>query len=190
MKSPFSLQSVQHNDQITQYRTRAKSDAENPLIEHNIFVCESRAYRRLKDRGLCDKGFVPQFYGTIEQIQPKSWRPHLDMFLQHELLPNAILIEYIPNMQMMDLRTFSTNRLHKLANILKEIHAAKVLHRDPYPRNMMVVPGDPDRVLWIDFDRAQTYSGPLTPRQQEWFEFEVELMKEFVEGLVSHTILH
>ena len=110
------------------------------------------------------------------------------MFLQHELLPNAILIEYIPHMEIMDLPTFSTDRLDKLVSILKEVHHAKVLHRDPYPRNMMIVPGNPDRVLWIDFDRAQTYSSPLTASQREWFRSDNQVMKEFVEGLVSRVI--
>ncbi len=174
----------------TQYRTREKCDAENPLIEHNLFICESRAYRRLKEKGFCDKGTVPQFFGTIEQIQPDLWKPHLDMFLEHELLPNAILIEYIPRMQMIDLPTFSTDRLNKLVGILEEMHNTKILHRDPYPRNMMIVPGNPDRVLWIDFDRAQTYSAPLTKRQREWFHDEDQLMKEFAEGLVSDLPKH
>jgi serine/threonine protein kinase len=112
------------------------------------------------------------------------------MFLNDEFLPNAILIEYIPKMQMIDLSTFSKDRLDKLVSILKEIHGAKILHRDPYPRNMMVVPGNPDRILWIDFDRAQIYSNPLTPRQREWFDGEAELMKELAEGLVSPMIYY
>ena len=175
-----------------QYRRSPKSDAENPLIEHDIFTCESTAYRRLKEKGLCDKGIVPQFFGTMEQIQPELWKPHLNMFLEHDLLPNAILIEYIPDMQMIDLPTFSPDRLDKLASILDEIHDTKVLHRDPYPRNMMIIPGNPDRVLWIDFDRAQTYSysEPVTAQQQEWFNFENQMMKELAEGLVSHMIQH
>lgn len=115
------------------------------------------------------------------------WRPHLDMFLRDEFLPNAILIEYIPHMQMIDLQTFSTDRMNKFVNILKDIHRAKVLHHDPYPRNMMVVPGDPERILWIDFDRAQTYSGELTPRQQKRFDHEVELVDYFAKALVSGT---
>lgn len=121
----------------------------------------------IERKRLCDKGSTPQFFGTLEQIQPKQWKPHLDMFLQHDLLPNAILIEHIPHMEMMDLPTFSTDRLNKLVSILKEIHVAKVLHRDPCPRNMMIVPGRPDRVLWIDFDRVQIYSSPLTASQRD-----------------------
>jgi hypothetical protein len=29
---------------------------------------------------------------------------------------------------------------------------------DVYPRDMMIIDGDPERVGWIDFDKAQTFS--------------------------------
>jgi Lipopolysaccharide kinase (Kdo/WaaP) family len=140
----------------------------------------------LKERGLCDKGFVPQYYGSVKEIQPKLWSPHLDTFLDDLLLPNAILIEYIPHMQMLDLLTFSAARLQQLVTIMNEIHQANILHGDPYPRNMMVVSGETERVLWIDFDRAQTYTAPLTERQQKGLDFEAELVAEFADGLVSN----
>lgn len=186
----FPIEAAKYAEPYVQFRIIPESDAETPLIEHSIFFCERTAYRRLKEKGLYDKGVVPQFFGTIEHLQPTLWKPHLDMFLRHKLLPNATLIEYIPRMQMIDLPTFSTPRLDNLVSILKEIHRAKVLHRDPYPRNMMIVPSNPDRVLWIDFDQAQTYFKSLTARQKEWFEDEDDLMREFVEGLVSHMMKH
>ncbi|KAL1999981.1 hypothetical protein VTN02DRAFT_3711 [Thermoascus thermophilus] len=34
------------------------------------------------------------------------------------------------------------------------MHQAKILHSDPKPRNMMIAE---NRVLWIDFDSAQTF---------------------------------
>lgn len=47
----------------------------------------------LKDRGLCDRGIVPQFYGTIDQIDPKDYLPYLEMFLEDKYPPNAILLD-------------------------------------------------------------------------------------------------
>jgi hypothetical protein len=170
---------------VNQYRNQAKSDIGNPLIERNVFNCESTAYRRMKERGLCDEGFVPQFYGIIKEIRPELWKPHLDMFLDHDLSPNAILVEYVPHLQMVDLSTFSRDLLQRLVTILEAIHGAKVLHMDPYPRNMMIVVGTPDRALWLDFDRAQTFSDPLTPQQQVWFDEEMEMMVYFAKALVS-----
>ena len=110
----------------------------------------------------------------------------MDIFLDDSWSPSAVLIEYVANMHQMDLSTFSKSRLASLRAILGEIHDAKVLHDDVYPRNMMVVPGQPDRILWIDFDSAQTFpeNEPLTSRQQKWVTMEIQSMDYFVDGLV------
>ncbi|KAE8151285.1 hypothetical protein BDV25DRAFT_139003 [Aspergillus avenaceus] len=130
-------------------------------------------------------GVIPNFYGTIRNIQPAAW-PNLHMFLDDALLPNAILIEYIPNLQSIDLSNFSVKRLAKLREILDSIHQAQVLHGDPKPRNMMVSLGEYERVLWIDFDSAQTFSeGNLSPRQEKWIEEEVEMVDYFVNALAQ-----
>ena len=86
----------------------------------------------------------------------------------------------------MDLSTFSKSRLASLRAILGQFQEAKVLHSDADPRNMMVVFGKLDKVLWIDFDSAQTFpeNKPLTQRQQEWMELEIQRMDYFVYGLV------
>src|SRR5271156_6562794 len=101
------------------------------------------------------------------------------MFLDESWSPNAVLIEYVADMHQMDLSTFSKSRLASLRAILGEFHEAKVFHGDADPRNMMVVvSGKPDRVLWIDFDTAQTLpkNKPLTQRQQGWMELEIQRM--------------
>jgi hypothetical protein len=110
----------------------------------------------------------------------------LDMFLDDPWPPNAVLIEYVADMYQMDLSTFSKSRLASLRAILGEIHDAKIYYGDAYPRNMMVVSGKPDRVLWIDFNSAQTLpeNDLLTPRQQKWMVREIQRMDHFVNGLV------
>lgn len=140
----------------------------------------------MKIKGLCSKGVVPDFYGTITKIQPALW-PGLHMFLEDKLAPNAIVIEYIPNMQPINLFNFSKLRLMKLRHILNEIHQARVYHGDPKPRNMMICSGEQERVLWIDFDTSQTFSesGDLSSRHQSWVEEEVEMMDYFAENLVG-----
>jgi hypothetical protein len=115
---------------------------------------------------------------VIEWIEPREWKPHLDIFLDDSWSPSAVLIEYVADMYQMDLST--------LRAILGQFHEAKVLHGDADPRNMMVISGKPDRVLWIDFDSAQTLpeNKPLIQRQQEWMELEIQRMDYFVYGLV------
>lgn len=112
------------------------------------------------------------------------------MFLNDKLPPNAILIEYIPNLQQIDLSNYSPKRLAKFREILDDIHAAGVLHADPKPRNMMVSLSEDDRVLWIDFDSAQTFpeGGDLSPRQRKWVEGEDEMVDYFVDALVRFRL--
>lgn len=112
------------------------------------------------------------------------------MFIGDKSPPNAILMEYIANMESISLSNFSEHRLAELYHILKDIHRVGVLHGDPYPRNMMIAQGEQDRVLWIDFDSAQTFSeAPFSPKQEKWFKEETEMMDWFVKDLVGRNQL-
>lgn len=79
----------------------------------------------------------------------------------------------------------------KFRRILDDIHEANVLHGDPMPRNMMVsVSGDEERVLWVDFDSAQTFPDDGShPRQKVWVEGEDELVDYFIVALVRFSVL-
>jgi hypothetical protein len=144
----------------------------------------------LKKRGLCDRGITPQFYGTIEKLDPKLHQPYLNMFLDDKYPPNAILLEYIPNMRRLDAGNYTKMRMENFIKGLDEIHKALVEHSDPHPRNMMVVEGDPERAIWIDFDRAQTFHlDTLTEEQKEWIAFEDKLVAEVGRDMVSNTLM-
>ncbi|KAE8353789.1 hypothetical protein BDV28DRAFT_156732 [Aspergillus coremiiformis] len=168
------------------YHGRLPSEDDSPDLDVNLFVCESTAYHRLRSNGFCTRGVIPEFYGTIRKIQPADW-PNLRMFLDDELPPNAILIEYIPNLQQIDLSNFSKQRLAELRQILGDFHNVNVLHGDARPRNMAVSLGEQERVLWIDFDSAQTFpEGEKRSQMQEiWIEEEVKTMDYFVDALAQ-----
>ncbi|EEH18017.2 hypothetical protein PABG_00580 [Paracoccidioides brasiliensis Pb03] len=70
-------------------------------------------------------------------------------------------------------------RMDNFLKGIQEIHGAGVRHRDPKPRNMMIVKGDSERVVWIDFDRAETYNLPVTDEQKRLLDEEEE---EIVRG--------
>lgn len=171
---------VHHGRPVSKYASR--------FSEWDLFVRESTAYRRLKEKGLCDRGVVPDFYGTITNIQSAHW-PSLHYFHEDKLPANAILIEYIPNMHQIDLSNFSDKYLLKFRDILSEINRVGILHDDTYPRNMMISSGEQaenDRVLWIDFDSAQTLPlDSLSQRHKEWFQSEARMMQEFVDALTK-----
>ncbi|KKA19530.1 hypothetical protein T310_6487 [Rasamsonia emersonii CBS 393.64] len=152
--------------------------------ELDIHVLESTAYRRLKQHGLCDRGLVPQFYGTIEKIDPWCYQPDLKDFLEDIYPPSAILLEYIPDLEMIQLQNYTNKRMDNLIEGLKELHKALIRHGDPKPRNMMVVKNDPERVIWIDFDRAETYDqDQMTQKQKALIKEEEEIVISFKDCL-------
>lgn len=163
------------------FHDRVRSKWAPVTVKQPFLIRESTAYQRLKTPGFCNRAVIPDFYGTVKKTQPALWSG-LDMFLEDKLPPNAILIEYIPNMQQIDLSNFSKDRLETLRRILEDTHQARALHGDPMPRNMMVAA---DRMLWIDFGSAQTFPDdrdiPLPPKQEMWVRNE----DEFIENLAG-----
>ena len=135
---------------------------------------------------MCARGLVPDFFGSMRKFDPTPCQPHLKMFLADEYPPSAIFLEYIPNLEMISLQTYTPQRMQNLISAIQEINRAFVLHNDPKPRNMMVVKDDPERVVWLDFDRAKTYDEQLvTDEERQSLEEEVEMVTDFQQCLVS-----
>ncbi|CAG8946999.1 unnamed protein product [Penicillium salamii] len=65
---------------------------------------------------------------------------------------------------------------------MKEIYRAGVYHKDIYPRNLFLVCGDPDRLVWIDFDVATIFID-FGPEQLACCDYEIALVKGFGEAL-------
>lgn len=112
------------------------------------------------------------------------------MFLGDEYLPSAIFLEYIPKMEMIHLHNFTEQRMNSFIEGIREIHKALVRHRDPKPRNMMTIQDDPERTIWIDFDRAETYDGDsMTNEQSRLLEEEEETVVGLKQCLVSRFLM-
>ncbi|KAJ9225219.1 hypothetical protein DTO027B5_6505 [Paecilomyces variotii] len=154
--------------------------------ELDIHVLETTAYTRLRDKGLCDQGIVPRFLGSMRKFDQSLCQPYLEMFLDDEYPPSAIFLEYIPNMEMITLNNYTQQRMDNLIAGIREIHKTLVLHGDLKPRNMMVVKDDPERVIWIDFDRAATYEeASITDSEKSLLEDEeitLVYFKQFMEN--------
>ncbi|KAL2375724.1 hypothetical protein RJZ90_007918 [Blastomyces dermatitidis] len=149
---------------------------------------EATAYRRLQVHGVAEKGYVPQFYGSMEKLEPEFWQPNLNMFINDTELPSAIFIEYIPNMRQLHLDTFSKDCMAKFVQAIKAITAALVMHNDLKARNFMVTPGE--RVVLLDFNRARTYdNNTITAEQQEWLREDVQIVQDLGRLLVGPTYL-
>jgi hypothetical protein len=83
--------------------------------------------------------------------------------------------------------TYSKERMVKAVDGIRKIHSALVEHNDPYPKNILIVPGDAERVIWIDFDVAITYpdSTYIGERERGWIEMETQCVESFGVMLVG-----
>lgn len=90
-------------------------------------------------------------------------------------------MEYIPNLHQIDLSNYTKDRDVALQEVLHKIHSVHVCQGDPYPRTMMVQE-ETGRVLWIDFDRAQTFPyGPVMLRHYDSLVMDVGLTEQLME---------
>lgn len=89
-------------------------------------------------------------------------------------------------MQQLHWTNYTKKRIDSLIDGLDQIHKAAVEHSDLYPRNMMVVESDPERMIWIDFDRAQTFNrNDIKDEQKARMELEKALVVEICQLMVS-----
>lgn len=174
-----------------QYHYREKQLLDPVDYEVDPYLCESRAYCRLKAQGLCEQGHIPDFYGLIKGIDPKAkgWEPYLEAFVGDSVRPNAVVIEFIPNLQTFELKTYSTEGADQLRTTLRQMHNAGVYFDDLETRNVKVQK-DTNRVLFLDFDHAATFplnSGTKREEQnmQEWMASENAILDELLVELVS-----
>ncbi|KAJ5570237.1 uncharacterized protein N7459_009667 [Penicillium hispanicum] len=144
----------------------------------NRFRCELNAYKKLLASGACDRTFVPKFYGYIDRVDPAIFHPTLQHFAHDKFNPKAILLEYLPYAEPLNCVNYSAALFPQAIEGMKEIHKAGVHHRDVYPKNVLLVRGTPDKLVWIDFDVATTFDD-CGPEQRARCDHEVELVKGF-----------
>ncbi|KAJ0415830.1 hypothetical protein BJY00DRAFT_250714, partial [Aspergillus carlsbadensis] len=151
----------------------------------NRFRCELNAYLRLHQHHVCEQGFVPYFYGYIDRLDPSMLMPALQHFTHDKFHPRAILLEYLPKAESLNCENYSETCYSQVIEGIKQIHAAGVHHQDVYPKNILELPGAlPERIVWIDFDVATTFS-TAGPDEQKLSDFEDIIAMEFGEFLVE-----
>ncbi|KAK2741734.1 hypothetical protein FQN55_008234 [Onygenales sp. PD_40] len=142
----------------------------------------SAVFEKLLASGVCARGFVPKFHGYINGMDPAAFHPAFQHFAQDKRKPRAILLEYLPNSESLNCVNYSDMLYPQAIEGMKEIHRAGVHHRDIYPRNLLLVRGNPDRLVWIDFDVATTFTD-FGPEQLARCDYEIALVKGFGEAL-------
>lgn len=136
---------------------------------------------------VCEQGFVPCFYGHIDRIDPSAFLPALQHFTHDKFHPNAILLEYLPNAESLNCENYSDACYHQAIDGMKHIHNAHVHHRDIYPKNILIVPGAGERMVWVDFDVATTFTN-VGPDEQRYSEYEEALVAGFGDALVCFKL--
>ncbi|KAI5308483.1 hypothetical protein KEM55_005589, partial [Ascosphaera atra] len=142
---------------------------------HGTDYCkrEANAYRRLRDKGVCKAGLVPEFLGVIEKMPSacEGWAKEIEEILdsedfwEDELPQAALFLEFIPDMQELSLYNCTEERLRAARHALDEVHKANVCHDDIVARNIAVAS---NRTMLFDFDLAITYpEGPLDSFDRE-----------------------
>jgi len=101
---------------------------------------------------------VPKFYGYIDQIDPAAFHPAFQHFAQDKLNPRAILLECLADVGALNCVKSLDELFSQAIDGMKEIHKACVQHQDIYPRNLLLVHENTDRLVWIDFDVATTFT--------------------------------
>lgn len=155
--------------------------------EIDPYTCESTAYQRLEESGVSEQGFVPRFYACWDEVDPKEALPHLCDFIDDPVPPAAILLEFIPDLAVFDISTFTESRKERFRRALNELHRVGVYHRDVYPRNFLVQLST-DRILLMDYDIAQTWPPDAIPeRWQAPMKKELKLADHILDCLASDT---
>lgn len=124
------------------------------------YRCESRAYQTHQAHGVCDKGYVHDFYGIFKNIDPSLHGSSLESFEEDKRKPCATLLEYLHGSESFSGKGFCQDLFVKAIAGLEEIHGASVIHNDSRPRNILTLPGyHSPRAVWTDFYVSIVFSG-------------------------------
>ncbi|RDH27281.1 hypothetical protein BDQ94DRAFT_163748 [Aspergillus welwitschiae] len=111
----------------------------------NRLRCGLNAYMKFREHSVCERGFVPYFYG------------------------------HLLNAESLNCENYSEACYHQAIEGMKQIRAAHVHHRDIYPKNILIVPGDEERMRWSETE--DTYVA----------EFGESLREDQKQGLRNNT---
>jgi len=117
------------------------------MVPYNL---ETAAYEYLLHHGV--HHWIPHIYGTGVRSVAQWGLAEIDGDTDGQYY--GILMEWIEGSERLSEENVRADHIVSLVRGLVRIHDAGVLHGDPYPQNMLVVPGS-SRAVWIDFSCAQ-----------------------------------
>lgn len=110
----------------------------------NCFPNEANAYNNLHSFGVCDSGLVPKYYDSVDRLDPSCHQPWLNNFVNDKFHPSAILLEYLAGYEPLNCVNYSKECLSKAMAAFVQVHSALIVHNDFSPKNILIVPGNPE----------------------------------------------
>ncbi|KAL7272715.1 hypothetical protein RUND412_004465 [Rhizina undulata] len=107
-----------------------------------------------------ETGFIPRCFGKLEFTEPTEFTRSISLEASIENPPKGIIMEYIEDAKKLEVLDLTKVLADKVLECLLKVQDAYVVHRDVYPRNILVTA---DRVVLIDPDHASTYHTPTYP---------------------------
>ncbi|KAK2809120.1 hypothetical protein FQN50_004174 [Emmonsiellopsis sp. PD_5] len=164
-------------------RTYVNDDPEESVPSY--FRREKAAYERLKAHGICDKGYVADYYGSLENADftdTDGWYDSDPVY--------AIFLEHLPDLRRLDEERFEsgTDRWERAVDGMRAIHEARVLHDNAMIDRCAFISIDEarERVLWKNFVFSSVYpeDKPLRSNQQECIQQETATVEVIGENMV------
>ncbi|KNG87859.1 hypothetical protein ANOM_003883 [Aspergillus nomiae NRRL 13137] len=118
------------------------------------------AYEKLFTSGVCERRFVPNFYGYINEMDPDAFHPTLQGFAKDKLKPSAILLEYLPDTESLNCVNYSDTLYSQAIEGMKA----------------------DTQLVWIDFDVATTFTN-FGSEQKALCDHEIALVKGLGDAL-------
>ena len=105
------------------------------------------------------EGFIPKVYGWAKRTFIDWGVDPFGNLSDEETLHNGIVMEFLEGAEHFGRDNATINLGTNFVSGLTKIHEARVLHRDLFTRNMLVIPGS-DRAVWVDFSCARIRGPP------------------------------
>ncbi|KAE8421913.1 hypothetical protein BDV36DRAFT_280243 [Aspergillus pseudocaelatus] len=158
--------------------SEASSIFEVELHEHRYAM---KVFHDNGDPGFTEKGRnLNRFRCELNAYRNlQLFQPHLSHFMNDSHGPTAILPEHLHDPE----------ELNSAIVGLRGIHGALIHHRDVYPKNILIIRGPPERVVWKDFDVAVTFDSmeSMEHQDEEYCSFEIELKEDQRQGFLPNT---
>ncbi|KAL9102117.1 MAG: hypothetical protein Q9163_002701 [Psora crenata] len=97
--------------------------------------------------------------------------------------PSGVLVAFLPNAQPLNCANYTEERMARALAGIRNIHTASVEHRDPSPKNVLIVEESiltEEMVVWVNFDSAIIHDPEkLSAEDRERMDLETDCFQRY-----------